>query len=53
MKKIYTALNINKYRRLIDPKIYIFDKTLVFLSFAVNVVTIMVEYLKKKKVLRC
>ena len=28
---MYTALNVNKYRKLIDPKLYIFDKTLFFI----------------------
>ena len=31
MKKIYTALNVNKYRKFIDPKLCIFDKTLFFI----------------------
>ena len=50
--KIYCA-ECNKYRNIVNPKIWnVFDKTLAFSIICSNVVIIMIEYLKKKKVLR-
>ena len=41
-----------RYRKIIDPKIYIFNKAIFFVLFGTNLVVIIIQYLKKNEVLR-
>ena len=38
-----------RYRKIIDPKIYIFNKAIFFVLFGTNLVIIIIQYLKKTK----